>query len=232
MNALKQTLNRAMQTVEEKFGDAVKTEFDAETQRLLQLADDLKQHTERTLTAVQIHLQPDPAVRILPGLTQEGSNKPEAVGQELTALGNKLGASHDYGSALLATADAFNAIGRSERDFLSAAQNAFAVPLKRFLQEDIKALDKERETLNVRRLDMDALKNKVRTSKDPSPQTKQELEKAEKTFNEQMEKVKAAAYKIEQQLPDLRKHLKALVEKYIEYTTNVQKTLSGVNTKL
>lgn len=38
MNALKQTLNRAKQTVEEKFGDAVKTEYDAETQRLLQLA--------------------------------------------------------------------------------------------------------------------------------------------------------------------------------------------------
>jgi len=123
MNALKQTLNRAKQTVEEKFGDAVKTEFDAETQRLLQLADDLKSHTERILNAVQVYVQPDPAIRILPGLTQEGLNKPEQLGHELTALGNKLGASHNYGSTMLA--------GLRHSAALVAANGTFSPLLRR-----------------------------------------------------------------------------------------------------
>jgi len=232
MNALKQTLNRAKQTVEEKFGDAVKTEFDAETQRLLQLADDLKSHTERILNAVQVYVQPDPAIRILPGLTQEGLNKPEQLGHELTALGNKLGASHNYGSTMLAGAEAFSSIGRSERDFLSASQTVYVIPLRRFLQEDIKILDQERQTLNNRRLDMDALKNKVKANEKPNPTAQQELEKAEKAFDEQLEKVKGLVHKVEEQLPELRKHFKNLVDKQIEYNTNVQKALTELHKKL
>jgi len=232
MNAFKQTLNRAKQTVEEKFGDAVKTEFDVETQRLLQLADDVKSHTEKILSAVQVYLQPDPAIRILPGLTQEGLNKPEQLGQELTALGNKLGASHNYGSAMMAGAEAFNTIGRSERDFLSASQTAYVVPLRRFLQEDIKLLDQERQTLNNRRLDMDALKNKVKGSTNVAAGTQQELEKAEKAFDEQVDKIKGMVHKIEEQLPELRKHFKNLVDKQLEYNTTVQKALNELHKKL
>jgi len=232
MNALKASINRAKQTVEEKFGDAAKTEFDAETQRLFQLADDLKSHSEKILASVQICLQPDPAIRILPGLTQEGLNKPEQLGHEMTALGNKLGASHNYGSAMLAGADAYNAIGRSERDFLSTSQQAYIVPLKRFLQEDMKLLDQERQTLSNRRLDMDALKNKVKSSKEVAASTQQELDKAQKAFDEQIDKVKAMVHKIEEQLPELRKHLKNLVDKQLEHSANVQKALSELQKKL
>jgi uncharacterized protein YukE len=232
MNAFKQTLNRAKQTVEEKFGDAAKTEFDPETQRLLQLAADVKSHTECILSAVQIYLQPDPAIRILPGLTQEGTNKPEQLSLEMNALGNKLGASHNYGSAMLAGADAFNTIGRSEREFLSASQTAYVVPLKRFLQEEIKLLDQERQTLSNRRLDMDALKNKVKSNAQVPASTQQELDKAQKAFDEQVEKVKSAVHKIEEQLPELRKHLKNLVEKQLEHANNVQKALNELHKKL
>jgi len=232
MNAFKQTLNRAKQSVEEKFGDAIKTDFDAETHRLLTLADDLKSHTEKVLSAVQIYLQPDPTIRVLPGLTQEGMNKPEQLGQEMTAFGNKLGGSHNYGSAMLAAADAYNAIGSSERAFLSLSQTAYVVPLKRFLQEDCKLLDQERQTLSNRRLDMDALKNKVKSSKEVNAATQQELDKAQKAFDEQIEKIKGMVHKIEEQLPELRKHLKNLVEKQIEHEATVQKALNELHKKL
>jgi len=232
MNAFKQTLNRAKQTVEEKFGDAVKTDYDPETQRLLQLADDLKLNHESILTAVQIYLQPDPAIRILPGLTKEGTNKPEQLGVEMNALGNKLGASHNYGSALLAGAEAFHSIGRSEREFLAATQADYVVPLKRFLLEDMKLLDQERQVLSNRRLDMDALKTKAKGSAQAATGVQAELDRTQKAFDEQIEKVKGLVHKLEEQLPLLRKQLKVLVEKQLEYTNNVHKALEELNKKL
>jgi len=106
------------------------------------------------------------------------------------------------------------------------------IPLRRFLQEDIKILDQERQTLNSRRLDMDALKNKVKANEKPNPTAQQELEKAEKAFDEQLEKVKGLVHKVEEQLPELRKHFKNLVDKQIEYNTNVQKALTELHKKL
>lgn len=146
MNVLKQTFNRAKQTLEENFGDAVRTEYDADTAKLMQKADDVKEYTEKILSAIEIFLQPDPAVRMLPGLTQEGLNKAETVGQEMTHLAASLGQNQGYGAALLTAGGTFSTVGHHERDFLAAANQIYITPVRRFLQEDLKLLDQVQYT--------------------------------------------------------------------------------------
>lgn len=141
MKALKTTFNRAKQTLDEQLGDAPKTELDPETTRFLQKADDIKTGTQKILAAIEVYLQPDPAIRILPGLTIDGLNKGEVVGQEMSQLGTKLGVNEPYGAAMLASADAFTNLGRLDREFLKSANDVYFVPVRKFIQEDLKALD-------------------------------------------------------------------------------------------
>lgn len=146
MKALKTSFNRMQQTVQEQLGDAQKTELDPETTRLLQKADDIKSGTEKILLAIEIYLQPDPAARLLPGLSMDGLNKAENVGQEMTQLGTKLGVSEGYGAAMLSAGDAFTNIGHHDRDYLKAANDSYLAPMRKFIQEDLKTLDQVTHT--------------------------------------------------------------------------------------
>jgi endophilin-B len=231
MKAFKTTLNRAKQTLDEQFGDAQKTELDAETTRLLQKAEDIKVSTEKILAAMEMYLQPDPTVRILPGLSIDALNKGEVVGQEMTQLGTKLGMNEPYGVAMLAAGDAFTNLGRHDREFLKAANDVYVAPMRKFMQEDLKLLDQERKTLNNKRLDMDSLRDKA-TKAGAAPAAQQEFAKAQEVFNDQLAKLKGVITKIESRLPELKTYLKELVQRQLEYLNKQQQTLTAVQTKL
>lgn len=78
---------------------------------------------------------------------------------------------------------------------------------------------------------MDSLK--VKASKpDAQPAVKQEFATAEQGFNEQLAKVKSLINKVESRLPELKQHLKDLVQRQLEYLNKCQQTLSAVQNKL
>lgn len=78
---------------------------------------------------------------------------------------------------------------------------------------------------------MDALKVKA-TKADAPPATQTEFAKAEETYNDQLTKLKNVIHRIEAQLPELKKHLKELVARHMDYLGKYQQTLSTLNTKL
>lgn len=231
MKAFKTTLNRAKQTLDEQFGDAQKTELDVETTRLLQKSDDIKLSTEKILTAMEMYLQPDPTVRILPGLSIDALNKGEVVGQEMTQLGTKLGMNEPYGVAMLATGDAYTNLGRNDRDFLKSANDVYVAPMRKFMKEDLALLDQERKVLNNKRLDMDSLRDKA-TKAGATPAAQQEFANAENLFKDQLEKLKIVIAKIESRLPELKAYLKELIQRQIDYYGKCQQILQAVQTKL
>lgn len=138
MNLLKQNLNRAQQSLTERFGSGEKTELDPELNKKLNRIDDIKNYTQKIFANVEAFVQPDTALRVLPGMVKEGINKPEAVSQEMGHLATKLGSDDPYGKALLRNSEAYNRIGQLERDYLVKVQSKYFTPVKRFLNDEMK----------------------------------------------------------------------------------------------
>uniref|UniRef100_A0A914UVF1 BAR domain-containing protein n=1 Tax=Plectus sambesii TaxID=2011161 RepID=A0A914UVF1_9BILA len=241
MDMLKKTFDRAKQTVEEHFGDAAYTEYDAEFQAQLNRADDIRTFVEKSLSAVECYMQPDPAIRLLPELTQEGQNKPEVIaaqmGQFAQSVGGWVGKVNVNANTLIGSLkqaeDTYVQLGKYERQYLAAATDSYVSPVKRFLNEALKALDKERQELKARRLDMDSLKNKLK-NKQPEqyPQLVAEKDKAEQVFNEQKAKVSQMISAVESALPEHLKQLRQLTETQISFMKKSQKALEDLSKKL
>jgi len=216
MSFLKKTIDRAKQTVDEKFGSAEKTELDPELQRMLVRADDIRVFTEKILASIEAYVQPDASQRLLPNMMVDGQNKAETIGQEMSTLGTKLGASDAFGKVNAKGGEIYYKIGASEKEFLALCQSKFVLPVKRFLGEEMKALDVERKDLATKRLDMDALKAKAKAASKPDPALEGELAKANEAYFASVANVRTRVSAIDGKLPDLQKHLKEFVEAELE----------------
>ncbi|KAI6172848.1 hypothetical protein M3Y98_01018800 [Aphelenchoides besseyi] len=165
--------SRAKQYTEETFLKAEKTELDAHFENLLQRADKTEEHTKKILSSIESYLQPNPTVRMEDVLYDKLElkkdnntrlNNLEQLGQEMTSAGNEFGSQTPYGSALLKVAQTELKIGASEHEFLNATAANTLVPIRRFLEGDMKTIQ-ERKVLHGRRLDLDACKSKLRKAK-------------------------------------------------------------------
>uniref|UniRef100_A0A0M3ILG8 BAR domain-containing protein n=1 Tax=Ascaris lumbricoides TaxID=6252 RepID=A0A0M3ILG8_ASCLU len=180
------------QFTEETFLKAEKTELDAHFENLLQRADKTEEHTKRLLSCLESYLQPNPTVRMEEvfyeklELRKEGGrmNNLEHLGQAMTDAGNEFGAGTPYGNALLKVAQAEFKLGAGERDFINNCASNTLLPIRRFLEGDMKTIQRERKVLNTKRLDLDAAKSRLRKAKSleaqsNSPNTTFTLEQAE-----------------------------------------------------
>lgn len=70
-----------------------------------------------------------------------------------------------YGSALIKVGQAQQRLGQSEREFVNGAYRGFVEPLRKFLDEDMRSIMKERKVLEQKRLDLDMCKNRLRKAK-------------------------------------------------------------------
>uniref|UniRef100_A0A1I7Z821 BAR domain-containing protein n=1 Tax=Steinernema glaseri TaxID=37863 RepID=A0A1I7Z821_9BILA len=165
--------NRAKQYTEETFLKAEKTELDANFENLLQRADKTEEHTKRLLATLESYLQPNPTVRMEEvfyeklELKKEGgrTSNLEHLGQAMTDAGNEFGSGTPYGNALLKVANAQFKLGTCEREFINASAANTLLPIRRFLEGDMKTIQKERKTLHSKRLDLDAAKNRLKKAK-------------------------------------------------------------------
>ncbi|KAI6204716.1 hypothetical protein M3Y94_00708600 [Aphelenchoides besseyi] len=240
-----QRCDRAKQYTEETFLKAEKTELDAHFENLLQRADKTEEHTKKILSSIESYLQPNPTVRMEDVLYDKLElkkdnntrlNNLEQLGQEMTSAGNEFGSQTPYGSALLKVAQTELKIGTSEHEFLNATAANTLVPIRRFLEGDMKTIQKERKVLHGRRLDLDACKSKLRKAKTLEAQATAEadLRVAQAEFDKQIEITKLLLEGIQtahnNQLKCLRDFVDAQMSFYAQahqHMADLQRELSG-----
>ncbi|XP_028340025.1 endophilin-B2-like, partial [Physeter macrocephalus] len=95
---------RAVQFTEEKFGQAEKTELDAQFENLLARADSTKNWTEKILRQTEVLLQPNPSARVEEFLYEKLDRKVpsrvtngELLAQYMAEAASELGPTTPYG---------------------------------------------------------------------------------------------------------------------------------------
>lgn len=189
-------LSRAVQFTEEKFGQAEKTELDAHLENLLIRAEATKHWTEKIMKQTEVLLQPNPNVRLeefvyekLEKKAPTRMNNHELLGQSLIDAGSELGPGTAYGNALIKCGEAEKQIGGAGRELIQGAAINFLTPFKNFLDGDFKTILKERKLLQVKRLDLDAAKTRLKKARmaDARAAAEQELRMTQSEFDRQAE---------------------------------------------
>ncbi|XP_071821002.1 endophilin-B1-like isoform X4 [Apostichopus japonicus] len=188
--------SRTKQYTEEKIGNAEKTELDAHFENLLQRADRTRIWSEKIVTRIEAILQPNPNVRLedyvnvkLDRQPRSRENNLDFLAQALLEGGNELGPGTQYGAALIKCGDTQRKMAQFEHEFVQTSYTNIVVPLRKFLEEDMKTIQKERKSLEVKRLDLDASKGKLRRAKAMEAQrnAEAELRVAQTDFDRQYE---------------------------------------------
>jgi len=188
-------LNRAKQYTEEKLGNAEKTEYEETFQSMLDNADKTKNWTEKVLSQTQCYLQPNPTIRVedkmqekLQGYKATRMMETDILGQIMVDAGNDLsGGAPAYSSALIRCGEAQQKIGAANRELIQTSVEKFIIPLQAFLDGEMKNLQKERSVLETRRLDLDAVKSKVKRAKPPTTaELDAELKGCQTEFDKQL----------------------------------------------
>ncbi|XP_062235565.1 endophilin-B1a [Platichthys flesus] len=189
-------LSRAVQFTEEKLGQAEKTELDAHLENLLVRAETTKQWTERIMKQTEILLQPNPNLRLeefvyekLEKKAPTRVNNHELLGQSMIESGNEFGPGTAYGNALTKCGETEKQLGGAERELIHSAAINFLTPFRNFLEGDFKTILKERKLLQVKRLDLDAAKTRVKKARmsDARAVAEQELRMTQSEFDRQAE---------------------------------------------
>ncbi|XP_061661644.1 endophilin-B1a [Syngnathoides biaculeatus] len=189
-------LSRAVQFTEEKFGQAEKTELDAHLETLLVRAEATKQWTEKIMKQTEVLLQPNPNVRLeefvyekLEKKVPTRMNNHELLGQSMIDSGNECGPGTAYGNALIKCGETQKQIGGAERELIQSSAINFLTPFRNFLEGDFKTILKERKLLQVKRLDLDAAKTRLKKARmgDARAAAEQELRMTQSEFDRQAE---------------------------------------------
>uniref|UniRef100_A0A8C7PVZ0 Endophilin-B1 n=1 Tax=Oncorhynchus mykiss TaxID=8022 RepID=A0A8C7PVZ0_ONCMY len=190
------TLSFNLQFTEEKLGQAEKTELDAHLENLLCRAECTKQNTERIMKQTEVLLQPNPNVRIEEFLYEKlekkvptRMNNHEVLGQSMIESGSEFGPGTAYGNALIKCGETEKQIGGAEREFIQSSAINFLTPFRNFLEGDFKTILKERKLLQVKRLDLDAAKTRLKKARVPDARAvaEQDLRMTQSEFDRQAE---------------------------------------------
>ncbi|XP_076652155.1 SH3 domain containing GRB2 like, endophilin-B isoform X2 [Halictus rubicundus] len=193
------TLSRVVQLTEETLGKSEKTELDAHIEHLAERANATRTWTEKILKNMESVLTPNPGNRIEDFFYEKiDKKKPnrlsnlEYVGMDMIEAGNDFGSGVPYGAALIKVGLCEQKLGQIERDFIGTSANCYIQPLRKFLEGEMKTVNKEMAILENKRLDLDACKNRVRKARSMLGQqsAERELRVAQSDFDRQAEIVK------------------------------------------
>lgn len=190
--------NRAVQFTEEKLGQAEKTEYDAHFETLLQRSDKTKDWTEKLIKQMEAVLQPNPTVRAEQALhekvqayTPTSVYETDLLGNLMISAGNDFGSTTPYGNALVKSGEMQKKLTEIKREFVESTTKNYLQPLKAFLENDMKTILKERKILETKRLDLDAVKSKLKRAKAENKGTVEaELRVVQVEFDRQVEVTK------------------------------------------
>ncbi|ULT81904.1 hypothetical protein L5515_017573 [Caenorhabditis briggsae] len=237
--------SRAKQLTEETFLKAERTELDSHFENLLKRADKTEDHTRRLLSSIESYLQPNPTVRMEEvfyeklELKKDGvvrQNNLEQLSTAMTEAGETFGETTPYGTALLKVAQTESRLGQAERELCAQAATNTLLPIRRFLEGDMKTIQKERKVLNSKRLDLDACKSRLKKAKNVDTQAVAEADVrvAQAEFDKQSEITKLLLEGIQtahnNQLKCLRDFVEAQMSFYAQahqLMADLQRELSG-----
>jgi hypothetical protein len=147
-----------------------------------------------------------------------------------------------YGAALVKTGEVSQKVGAANRDFIQTTVTSFLLPLQTFLDGDVKNLQKERSTLENKRLDLDSVKSKLKRTKPPATdqetadlaKVEAELKASQSAFDGQItvteklcDSVLGSHVQHLQALQDFVKAQAVYYAKCSEYTAELQQQLSS-----
>ncbi|XP_060722963.1 endophilin-B1b isoform X3 [Tachysurus vachellii] len=165
-------LSRAVQFTEEKLGQAERTELDAHLENLLAKSESTKYWTEKILKQTEVLLQPNPNMRMEEYLYEKLDrkiptrvNSHELLGECMIDAGHEFGPGTAYGSALIKCGEVEKQLGGSERELIQSSAINFLTPFRNFIDGDYKTISKERKLLQVKRLDLDAAKTRLKKAR-------------------------------------------------------------------
>jgi endophilin-B len=246
-------ISRAVQMTEEVIYSGEKTTLDPQLEGLSRQVDSTKTWTQRIAKDLDCVLMPNPGYRVEDYLMEKIEKKRparlsnmECLGQGMIEAGNEFGASGAYGSMLIKVGQNELKLGQAERDFINGAVNAFTEPLNKFLDNEVKNATRERRTLENKRLDLDAAKNKLRKARSLSGQptkdgtdprmlilqAEREVISAQSEFTQQADVVRAQLDLVILGRDRHVEHLKALVAAQTAYYERCNQLMADLNREL
>lgn len=235
--------SRAKQYTEETFLKAERTDLDPVFENLLQRADKTEEHTRRLLSCIEGYLQPNPTVRMEEVFYEKlelkkdhasRMNNLELLAQAMSEAGEEFGSSTPYGSALVKVAQTEQRLGQAEREFVTSCASHTLLPIRRFLEGDMKTIQKERKVLNSKRLDLDACKSRLRKAKTVESQASAEadLRVAQAEFDKQVEITKLLLEGIQTAHNNQLKCLRDFVDLQRSYFAQVHQMMADLQREL
>ncbi|ESO04346.1 hypothetical protein HELRODRAFT_79322, partial [Helobdella robusta] len=231
------------QQAEEKLGQAVKTEYDAHLESLITKAMKTKKWSEQIVNQLQVLIDPNFTSRLQSMVmdsvsSSNKSSKPnpfDELGATFVSAGNDMDPTSPYGETLVKSGEVQQKIAEAKRSFIQTTTNVIINPLKIFLDGDMKTIERELKTLEMKRLDLDAVKTKQKKAANKelaATLMEPELRLAQSNFDRQAEVVKQLLLGI---TSTHAHHLKCLQEFIIsqrnyfdlclQYTTEFQDSL-------
>ncbi|KAI4871706.1 hypothetical protein NFI96_024851 [Prochilodus magdalenae] len=120
----------------------------------------------------EVVLQPNPNVRMEEFLYEKldkkvptRANNHELLGESMIDAGHEFGPGTAYGSALIKCGETEKQLGSAEKEFIHSAAINFLTPFRNFIDGDYKTISKERKLLQIKRLDLDAAKTRLKKAR-------------------------------------------------------------------
>jgi endophilin-B1 len=92
-------------------------------------------------------------------------NNLEYLGVAMQGAGQTFGPDTNFGSALLKVSAAEMKLGAAEREMMQTTSTQTLAPIRRFLEGDIRNIQKERRVLQNKRLDLDSAKARLKRAR-------------------------------------------------------------------
>ncbi|UXI21776.1 anaphase-promoting complex subunit [Sarcoptes scabiei] len=89
-----------------------------------------------------------------------------------------------YGDALMKVGKHQICLGQAEKEFVQQSYRTIIIPLRKFLDEDMKTIAKERKVLETKRLDLDVAKKRLKKAKSQDGQANLKPEMIEREIEE------------------------------------------------
>lgn len=234
-------VSRVVQMTEEKLGTSEKTELDAHFENLAERADITKLWTEKILKNTEAVLTPNPGNRVEDFLFEKIEKKKpnrlsnlEYLGQDMIDAANDFGPGTAYGSTLLKVGMCEQKVGKNEREFITNANSAYLLPLKKYLDEEMKTITTERGVLETKRLDLDSCKNRVRKARGMlgQPTAERDLRNAQADFDRQVEITKLLLESVGKSHASHLRYLHDFVDAQLNYYQQCVQALQELKTDI
>uniref|UniRef100_A0A914HG55 BAR domain-containing protein n=1 Tax=Globodera rostochiensis TaxID=31243 RepID=A0A914HG55_GLORO len=237
--------NRAKQLTEEKLLHAEKTELDPHFEQLLAKADKTEEQSKKLLSAMEAYLQPNPALRMgdafyekleirLDTSPANRSNNLEYLGEAMQEAGQTFGIDTPFGGALQKVAQTEAKLGGAERELIQTTVGQTLMPIRRFLEGDMRNIQRERRVLQKKRLDLDAAKSRLKRARTLESQATAEadLRVAQAEFDKQVEILRILLESLQTAQNQQLKNLFEFVEAQSQYFSTCQQHMADLKREL